>query len=404
MSEGQEAQKYFERLNIAVLSINRIKELVKTHILNVMACWDQGRDVLKQAFHILGPAGVGKTEICLQISDELTKETGKQFDQIKIQCPVLSRDDFLIPFPVTRDGEQRFKMLYSDFIPTDPESYGIYIIDEFSRGDHNLQQLLWQVQNENKIHLYPFPKGWFVISLDNPDDAEYSVDQLEDAAGLRRMLHLYVEVSPQDFLNHAIGNGFHSLVVEFIQSHPDYLYDFDAQKRGSVYANPASFERVSNILWGYEARGGISASHNELDFLISGLLNVNMTRLFMEFARERKDINPRDVFNDYPKVRKEVLKYVKDQNNAKLGELMVAFTTFVSTSRPDYTVKEQRNIVAFLTDIPIDTAALFVSQVDNFSRTSDEFRYITKLHTDLMKLSEKYRKDFYEPIVTVGKG
>ncbi|MHA1289757.1 MAG: hypothetical protein ACTSPB_20430, partial [Candidatus Thorarchaeota archaeon] len=79
MSEGQEAQKYFERLNIAVLSINRIKELVKTHILNVMACWDQGRDVLKQAFHILGPAGVGKTEICLQISDELTEETGKKF-------------------------------------------------------------------------------------------------------------------------------------------------------------------------------------------------------------------------------------------------------------------------------------------------------------------------------------
>jgi len=402
--EGQEVQKYFERLNIAVLSINRIKELIKTHILNVLSCWESGMEVQKQTFHILGPAGVGKTEICLQIADELTKETGKLFSQIKIQCPVLSRDDFLIPFPVTRDGEQKFKMLYSDFIPMDQESFGIYIIDEFSRGDHNLQQLLWQVQNENKIHLYSFPKGWFVISLDNPDDAEYSVDQLEDAAGLRRMLHLYVEVSPQDFLNHAIKSKFHSLVVEFIQSHPDRLYDFDAQKRGSVYANPASYERVSNILWGYESRGGISSAYTELDFLISGLLNVNMTRLFMEFARERKDINPRDILYDYEKVRKQVREYVKSQNNAKLGELMVAFTTFVSTSRPEYGLKEQKNIVSFLTDIPIDTAALFVSQVDNFSRSSDEFRYITKLHTDLMKLSERYRKDFYEPIVAVGKG
>ena len=157
-------------------------------------------------------------------------------------------------------------------------------------------------------------------------------------------------------------------------------------------------------MWGYEARGGISSAYTEVDYLVSGLLNVNMTRLFMEFARERKDINPRDIFYDYDKVRKQVKEYVSQQNNAKLGELMVAFTTFVSTSRPDYGLKEQKNIVSFLTDIPIDTAALFVSQVDNFSRSSEEFRYITKLHTDLMKLSDRYRKDFYEPIVAVGRG
>ena len=36
-----------------------------------------------------------------------------------------------------------FKMLYSDFVPKNKDTYGIFVIDEFSRGDHTLQQLLW---------------------------------------------------------------------------------------------------------------------------------------------------------------------------------------------------------------------------------------------------------------------
>ena len=359
---SREELRHFERLNIPVLSINKIKEIIKTHILNVINCWEKGKPIEKQTFHILGPAGIGKTAICMQIADELTIQTGKAFQSIKIQCPVLSRDDFLIPFPVKSDTVTKFKMLYSDFIPADPESYGIYIVDEFSRGDHNLQQLLWQVQNENKIHLYPFPKGWFVVSLDNPDDAEYSMDQLEDAAGLRRMLHMYVEVSPHDFLVYAANNKFHSIVIEFIQTHPDYLYDFESQRKGSVYANPASWERVSNLLWGYEYRSGIPSAYNDLEHLVAGLLNVSMTRLFIEFARERKDISPKDIFYEYSKVRNQVKEYMKDRNYAKLGELMIAFTTFLTSARPEYNQAEQKNIIDFFPSVQMLQA--FTKRID----------------------------------------
>ena len=108
-------------------------------------------------------------------------------------------------------------MLYSDFVPPQKEdSFGIFVIDEFSRGDHTLQQLLWQVQNEYAIHRYEFPKGWFVISIDNPDDSAYTMDTMEDAAGLRRQLHIYTEVSPIDFLNYAIQKDFHPYEFEEI--------------------------------------------------------------------------------------------------------------------------------------------------------------------------------------------
>jgi len=394
--------KYHEILNISVLSIAKIKNLIKQDILRTFKAWEKGKEVRKQCWHIIGPAGVGKTEICGQIAEELTATLKRPFEMMMIKAPVLSRDDFIIPFPVIDDGENSFKMLYSDFVPKGDDTLGLFIIDEFSRGDHSLQQLLWQVQNEYTIHRYPFPKGWFVISIDNPDDAEYQMDNLEDAAGLRRQLHIYTEVSPVDFLDYAIANEYHPYVIEFIQTHPERIYDFQSQKIGAVYANPASWERMSDHLWKMEVNGGIN--FNEIEHIGAGLLNVNMTQMFIDFAREKKDINPRDVFYNFKKVKPEIQKLKTEGNNAKLGELMVGYCTFMTTSRPKFKTEHLDNIEQFLLMMPIDTAALFISQIDGFDRNSQAFKYMTDIHVQLLRKSKKYKKEFYDPIVDCGDG
>jgi len=401
-NKKQEELKHFEKLNISTLPISKVKDIIKSNIINTLTCWDNDIDIEKQTFHIIGPAGVGKTQICYQICEELTQDLfqgNKEFQIIKVNAPVLSRDDFIIPFPVIDNGNTSFKMLYSDFVPKNQDTHGLFVIDEFSRGDHSLQQLMWQVQNECKLHLMDFPKGWFVVSIDNPDDSEYTMDYLDDAAGLRRMLHVYTEVSPMDFLNYAMKSNYHTTVIEYIQMHPDYLYDFKSQKVGSVYANPASWERVSNILKGFEQTGGIKPNFNAIEVLCSGLLNTSMTRMFMDYLRDMKDISPRDIFFSYPKVRKDIIGFVRDQNNAKLGEIMQAFLTYLTTSFPDYGRKEKKNVVELLTTIPIDTAAIFITQINIFGKATKEFKYMTDLHRTLSKESKDYKRDFYQKIV-----
>jgi len=398
----QQELKYYERLNISVLSIGKIKDLIKLDIKETIGAWDRGKDVQKQCWHVVGPAGVGKTEICYQIAEELSNDFQKPFNIIMVKAPVLSRDDFIIPFPVTEGGETSFKMLYSDFVPPQDDSFGLFVIDEFSRGDHTLQQLLWQVQNEYAIHRYNFPKGWFVISIDNPDDSAYTMDTMEDAAGLRRQLHIYTEVSPIDFLNYAISKEFHPYIIEFIQTHPEYLYDFQAQLVGSVYANPASYEKLSDHLWKQELNGGID--FNAIESKASGLLNTHMTRMFIEFAQEKKDINPKLVFEDFPAVKPAIMQLKKENNNAKLGELMVGFCTFMTTSMPKYEKRNLKYVEEFLLMMPIDTAAIFITQIDKFDRTSPAFKYMTKIHITLLKESKRYEKDFYDPIVECGEG
>lgn len=403
MSEQIEEKKYYERLNIPVLTIPDIKETIKQNIKGTILAWNAGRNVKKQCFRVVGPAGVGKTQICHQMVKELSAELDLNFDLIMIKAPVLSRDDFIIPFPVTTGGQQDFKMLYSDFVPKGEDTYGLFVIDEFSRGDHSLQQLLWQAMDEYAIHLHKFPKGWFVIAVDNPDDSEYQMDTMEDAAGLRRQLHLYTHVNAKAFLDHAIKEDFHRLIIEFIQTYPNHVYDFGAQKVGMVFNNPASMEKLSDHLWKFEEMGGIENNMQEIENIAGGLLNVDMTQIFMDTIRGEKVINPKEIFYNFNSVRDSIQEMIDENNNAKLSALMESFCTFMTTSMPKYEAHHLDNIKNFLLAMPIDTAALFVSKIDGFSRSGPEFKYMTSIHMTLWKTSKKYKEKFYDPIVVLGK-
>lgn len=405
MSKLKEEAKYFERLDIAIVSIDKMKDIVKNNIKNTLSCWDNGKNIEKMTYHIISSAGVGKTSSCYQIANELSEELKKNFNVIMIKSPVISRDDLLCPFPEIDGEKKKFKMYYSDFIPIEKDSYGLFVIDEFSRGDNNLQQLMWQVINEYKIHLQDFPKGWFVISLDNPEEAEYSMNYIEDAAGLRRMVHIYVEVSPKAFITYAIQNGFHSYIVEFIQTHPEYLYDFDSQKVGRVYANPASWEKVSNILWGYEISGkGIIENLYEIEVSIAGLLNMTMTRLFLDFIKNKgEDIKPSDIFFNYEKVRPKILKLVKDGKNLKIGQAMTSVMTYLSTSMPVFNDNNLENITNFMLDIPADIGATYFSWLSDLKKKDQKaFIYMSKIQVDMIK-DDNYRTRFYDVMVDMSK-
>jgi hypothetical protein len=231
------------------------------------------------------------------------------------------------------------------------------------------------------------------------------MDTLEDAAGLRRQLHLYVEVNAHDFIKYALEQDFHPLVVEFIQTFPEYLYDFESQKIGSVYANPASYEKLSDHLWKMEiARNQID--FEEIELKGAGLLNINMTKIFLEFARDKKHIRPMDVFQNLRSVKARIETLIKENDASKLSELMVGFCTYLGTSMPLFQddPRKLQNCLDFLLMMPIDQAALFISQIDGYDRLSPSFKYMTKLHLAMMDKDRQYKKKFYDPIVAAGEG
>jgi len=401
-----EEVKYFERLDMPVLSIERIKNIVKRNIKNNLKCLKNGIDLERTTFHIVGPSGVGKTFCALQIAKELSEEINVDFQCVIIKSPVISRDDLLCPFPEINDNKSKFKMLYSDFVPSgDNNSFGIFVIDEFERGDSQLKQLLAQILNEHKIHTHDFPRNWWVLSLDNPNDSEYVIDYFEDASVLRRSLHFYTEVSVEDFLNYSIKNNFHSFVIDIIQTHPEYLYDFESQKLGRIFSCPASWHKVSNILIGYQSDDEIFKNIKDIDAQCSGLLNSSMSRIFMDFIKNKNnEIRPKDIFYNYKKTERSKIKnLINNSNNVKIGQIMQSFLTYLSTSKPQVLSEELDNISSFLLDIPADIGATYFTIVKEIKNKDIEaFKYLTKIQMNLMK-DDVYRIKFYESMVDMSQ-
>ncbi len=401
---------YADRLNIPTITINKAKDIIRKEIKNYLHISESEdpkikRRLEKQTFRLVGPAGIGKTQICQQICDELKDEINKEFDLIIIKAPVLNRDDFLIPFPIVKENGKykKFEMLYSNFVPDKSQPYGLFVIDELSRGDHNLQQLMWQVENENMLHLNKFPDGWFVICLDNPDEAEYSIDTIEDAAGLRRKSQIYVQCSNTEFIKFAEDNQFYPDVISYFRTYPDRIYDFKAQKNKMVYANPASIEKFSFHCWKYDPEGtgeGIKENFDNLTIIAESLFNKSAGQQVMDFLEDSTTvIKPDDILYNLQKkdIRTKVDKMV-DSRNPRLADLMIMFVNFLSTKKLKLTKTQEENIVTFLTIVPIDIAAIFVTEIEPMDKNSKEFEYMIRLHMTLTKKYKKYVDEFHNKL------
>lgn len=380
---------YAKKLGISVCSIMQTRNIILNDIQRSIE-----KNMLdnKQCFHIIGPAGVGKTQITYQIAEVLSARIGQPFEIIMIKSPVLSRDDFIIPFPSKTD--QTFEMLYSQFIPRDPNSYGLFVIDEFSRGDQQLQQLMWQIQNENKVHTYDFPKNWFVISIDNPDDEEYSVNNIEDAAGLRRCLHIYTSVSVNDFLNHASLNGFHQTVIDFISKFPRHLYDFESQKKGMVFSNPASWEKVSDHMWKYDQ--DYLDNLDILGVLLNGLLNSFVGSQFLKFIKSScTTLSAKDVIENYPSVHEQIKDMVKKHQNDTIHSLLENVFDYIISNESDLSIDEYAvNLAQYLLDLPKDVAASFIVKMGKLDKSKSSYMKILQFIMKASAKNEEFQKDF----------
>jgi hypothetical protein len=389
---------YVDKLNIASSNIEHLKTIIKNNIKNVIKCWNNGKYIGKNNFHIIGPAGIGKTQSCFQIAEELSKELNIKFDIVKLNSSVLRRDDMLCPFP---DPENKqFSMLFSDFIPKDENSFGLFVIDEMGRGDHDLQQLMWQIQNEHRLHTHDFPKGWFIITLDNPDDQEYSMNTLEDAAGLRRSVHIYCDLSVDTFLKYAENQKFHKFVIDFIKHNPKFLYDFESQRKGRVYSNPASWEKCSDILWGYEMNGGIESNLKNLNIIFPGLLNMSLSRIFIDFVKDSSNkINYEEIINNFESNKSIINKL----DNLSLNRLFESIMNHLE-EKPELNDQQKRNIALFLCDIPSDIGVMFFTFIAQMAtKDRDIYLYLIRLQSVFINDVSEYKNKFFEKMHNLSK-
>jgi len=262
--EGQ-VNRFWDRLGIPVCSLSEARQVIELGFEN------------KQVVCMIGEAGIGKSQLWRQIADD------RGWNVVYFYLAHLEREDIGgIPFP--SDDKNSYKFLCESTIKEviDSEKPTIVVLDEWNRGEKATMNAAFTLMEDRRFGSYRLPDHVYIGTAMNPSEANYLVNEAEkDPAFRRRLVMLAVQSNVTAFLEHARGRGsFHSLVCSYIEAQPQALNDTAAREAGKTYANPAGWEKISNILKTLDTKG---QAYNErvMNLLGSGIVGMGTMSQFM---------------------------------------------------------------------------------------------------------------------------
>jgi MoxR-like ATPase len=185
---------------------------------------------------IWGPPGVGKSSIVRKVA------TDRKLALLDIRASLLDPTD-LRGIPTVEDGNARW--CPPSFLPSDPGSEGILFFDELNAAPPLVQASLYQLTLDRRVGEYVLPDKWRIIAAGNrAEDA--SVTFRMPAALSNRFVHLDFEVDFDDWRKWAIDREIHSLVLGFLSTRQELLFNMSNTDRG--FPTPRSWEMVSDVL------------------------------------------------------------------------------------------------------------------------------------------------------------
>jgi hypothetical protein len=218
---------------------------------------------------IWGPPGIGKSSLvqdfAVQVGLPCVSLLGSQ----------LAPED-IIGVPQILEGTSRFcppRMIART------EPYCLFL-DELNACSHEVQKAFYSLIHERRIGEYMLPQGSIVIGAGNRAQDSAIVKPMSSAL-INRMIHVHLKVSHREWLDWAMQNEIHPLVVEYIQMRPDHLWS-QPPKHEEPFSTPRAWHMLSDALHGY----GSDISDDWLEVLAYGCLTPHHATQFKAFIKQ----------------------------------------------------------------------------------------------------------------------
>ena len=209
----------------------------------------------------------------------------------------------------------KIKMI-EDYLSENPDGSVLLFMDELNRTSKEVMSELMNIILNREINGYNIPDNVFIVAAMNPSqstdgfvgNSSYGVTEM-DAASKNRLVWLYLDVDPKDFLSWATDRpaqvrdgddevdfiAFDPLaydtiidndVIEFIASNPNLLNNPCENK--DVTCSPRSWEFVSDILRTFRANQK-HFTRKHLDACIKGCIGNEAYLAFCNFTANNKN-------------------------------------------------------------------------------------------------------------------
>ena len=195
---------------------------------------------------VSGPAGVGKSSIVRQISNDFQEEWEVPVHFVDIRLTMFEPSDVRgVLYPDIANKNSTW--LTPEMFPQDPDWVGIILLDELPSVPPLVQAAAYQLVLDRKIGEYTLPEGAMIMAAGNTI-TDRGVHFKMAAPLANRMIHLTLEVSVAKWKEWAYDRGIDPTIIGYVSWREDHLYKFDPSSKELAFASGRTWEYVNTVL------------------------------------------------------------------------------------------------------------------------------------------------------------
>ncbi len=246
------------------MNIKRAKQEIKDSIRAYLMKDDYGDYVMpairQRPILLIGPPGVGKTQIMEQISQEcqiglvaytITHHTR----QSAIGLPLIEQKMFGgREYSATEYTMSEIVASVYDKISKTGLSEGILFIDEINCVSETLAPTMLQFLQGKSFGSHRIPEGWIIAAAGNPPEYNKSVREF-DIVTLDRIRRIDVEPDFEVWKEYALQAGVHPAICSYLSVRQQNFCRIETTVDGKLFATPRGWEDLSQLIEVYGQLG-----------------------------------------------------------------------------------------------------------------------------------------------------
>ena len=246
------------------MNIKRAKEEIKDTIAAYLLKDEFGEykipAIRQRPVLLIGPPGVGKTQIMEQIAREceiglvaytITHHTR----QSAVGLPFIEHKIYGgKEYSVTEYTMSEIIASVYDRIRETGLKEGILFIDEINCVSETLAPTMLQFLQCKTFGSHKVPEGWIIVAAGNPPEYNKSVREF-DIVTMDRIRRIDVEPDLNVWKEYAKTAGVHPAILSYLSVRPQNFCQIETTVDGKRFVTPRGWEDLSELIWIYEKQG-----------------------------------------------------------------------------------------------------------------------------------------------------
>lgn len=243
------------------LNIQEAKNQVKYAVISYLSKDEFGEYVIQvdrqRPIFLVGPPGVGKTEIMSQVAEEMdialvSYSMTHHTRQSAIGLPFISEHQYgEHSYRTTEYTMSEIIASVYDKMEETGKREGILFLDEINCVSETLAPAMLQFLQMKIFGRHRLPEGWVVITAGNPLEYNNSAREF-DLATLDRLKRIDVEPELEPWLVYAKNNAVHTAVLNYLSIKKDDFYSVRLTVDGKLFVTARGWVDLSEMIYLYE--------------------------------------------------------------------------------------------------------------------------------------------------------